>query len=392
MIAATWTTGATLRPRWAGRSGRSPLVSLIAPLFASAALLVGAAPAIAQQGPSQEPVGAEHAGPGRALQGSAGAESDAKSDAESARRARELTDNAIRLEEAQGAARSYARAYVLYCEAARLDHADALLRMGWMHAQGRGRPRDDAIANTLFRRAAGVIGGPDKLPECLRTPYGPLTVAEHEPEPAPPAIDRGPPPAVVQRAPDRPGPEANAPRKLVRTVTTMAREFRLDPRLVFAVISAESNFDVDARSRKNAQGLMQLIPETAERFAVRNAFDPVENLRGGMSYLRWLLSYFRGDVALALAGYNAGEGAVDRHRGVPPYAETVAYVRRIRTLYPHDRHPFDERLTAPSDWLPGARQARERIRALPRASQRETLVGPVAAPEVNQRVRRTVVE
>ena len=77
---------------------------------------------------------------------------------------------------------------------------------------------------------------------------------------------------------------------------------------------------------------------------------------------------------------------------MPPYAETVAYVRRIRTLYPHDRHPFDERLTAPSDWLPGARQARERIRALPRASQRETLVGPVAAPEVNQRVRRTVVE
>src|SRR5690606_36276345 len=133
------------------------------------------------------------------------------------------------------------------------------------------------------------------------------------------------------------------------------------------------------------------IPETAERFAVRNVLDPVENLRGGMRYLRWLLSYFRGDVALALAGYNAGEGAVDRHRGVPPYAETLAYVRRIRALYPHGHHPFDERLTSPSDWLPpGGRQSRERIRALPGGNQRDApggpSVGPVAGPpDVNRR-------
>jgi soluble lytic murein transglycosylase-like protein len=383
MISAAWTIGSTIRPRRAGRSGRSR----VAPLFASAALLVGAAPGLAQEAPRKESVGVEHAGSGPALQASA------QADAESAHRARELTDRAIRLEEAEGAARSYAKAYALYCEAARLDHADALLRMGWMHAQGRGRPRDDAIANTLFRRAAGVTGGYDKLPECLRTPYGPLIVAEHDPEPAPPAIDRGPRPAIVQSATTRPGPEANAPRRLVRTVTTMAREFRLDPGLVLAVIRTESNFDVDARSPRNAQGLMQLIPETAERFAVRNVLDPVENLRGGMSYLRWLLSYFRGDVALALAGYNAGEGAVDRHRGVPPYAETMAYVRRIRALYPHDHHPFDERLTAPSDWLPGARQTRERIRALPRASQRDASVGPVAGPPgVNPHTRRSVLD
>ena len=84
---------------------------------------------------------------------------------------------------------------------------------------------------------------------------------------------------------------------------------------------------------------------------MRNVFDPVDNLRGGIRYLRWLLSYFQGDVTLALAGYNAGEGAVDRARGVPPYRETRAYVQRIRALYPHDRHPFDARITDPSPWL-----------------------------------------
>jgi hypothetical protein len=84
-----------------------------------------------------------------------------------------------------------------------------------------------------------------------------------------------------------------------------------------------------ARSHKNAQGLMQLIPATARRFGVKDVWDPEQNLRGGMSYLRWLLDHFEGDVKLALAGYNAGEEAVRRYRGIPPYAETRAYVERI---------------------------------------------------------------
>jgi membrane-bound lytic murein transglycosylase MltF len=86
---------------------------------------------------------------------------------------------------------------------------------------------------------------------------------------------------------------------------------------------------------------MQLIPETAERFSVADILDPAQNIRGGVRYLRWLLAYFRGDVDLALAAYNAGEGTVDRFGGIPPYQETMAYVNRIRALYPHDRHPFD---------------------------------------------------
>lgn len=103
----------------------------------------------------------------------------------------------------------------------------------------------------------------------------------------------------------------------------------VSPALALAVISVESSGRVDAVSRAGAQGLMQLIPATAARFDVSDAFDPVQNLRGGIAYLDWLLGEFGGDVVLALAGYNAGEGAVRRAGGVPPYAETRDYVPRV---------------------------------------------------------------
>ena len=95
------------------------------------------------------------------------------------------------------------------------------------------------------------------------------------------------------------------------------------------MIHAESAFDPDALSHKNAHGLMQLIPATARRFGVRNINDPAQNLHGGMAYLRWLLDHFDGDVELALDGYNAGEQAVSDYRGIPPYAETVNYVKVV---------------------------------------------------------------
>jgi soluble lytic murein transglycosylase-like protein len=98
---------------------------------------------------------------------------------------------------------------------------------------------------------------------------------------------------------------------------------------VLAVIAVESNFNPTAVSPKKAQGIMQLVPETAERFGVHDVWNVEQNLRGGMAYLRWLLNYFNGNVKLALAGYNAGEKAVERHGGVPPYAETQEYVQRI---------------------------------------------------------------
>ena len=102
--------------------------------------------------------------------------------------------------------------------------------------------------------------------------------------------------------------------------------------LVRAVIQVESDFDHLARSSKGAQGLMQLMPDTARRFGVSNAYDPRQNIFGGVRYLRWLLDLFRGDVVLAAAGYNAGENAVLRYSGVPPYKETRGYVDKVQSL------------------------------------------------------------
>lgn len=104
---------------------------------------------------------------------------------------------------------------------------------------------------------------------------------------------------------------------------------RVSPALVLAVISVESAGRSGAVSHAGAQGLMQLIPATAERFGVGDAMDAAQNIRGGVAYLDWLLGEFDGDVVLALAGYNAGEGAVRRNNGVPPYAETRDYVPRV---------------------------------------------------------------
>lgn len=118
-----------------------------------------------------------------------------------------------------------------------------------------------------------------------------------------------------------------------RWVRWIAPQYKLDPELVLAVVGAESTFDPNASSPKNAQGLMQLLPATARRFGVRNIRDPIENLRGGMAYLRWLMARFDGDIRLVLAAYNAGEGAVRRFGGIPPYRETQTYIRRVLRSY-----------------------------------------------------------
>lgn len=115
-------------------------------------------------------------------------------------------------------------------------------------------------------------------------------------------------------------------------VKAAALEFGVEEAVIRAVMHAESAFNPNALSRVGAQGLMQLMPATADRFGVVNAFDPAQNIRGGVQYLAWLLKRFNGDLTLAAAGYNAGEGAVDRHKGVPPYNETRRYVERVAIL------------------------------------------------------------
>lgn len=133
-----------------------------------------------------------------------------------------------------------------------------------------------------------------------------------------------------------------------------AARYNIDPNLVVAIVWQESRFRSDAVSEKNARGLMQLMPETAARFNVRDPHDPQESIRGGVAYLVWLLDRFNGNVALALAAYNAGPGSVEaylygrriilsngkvinrrgiRNNGIPPYAETVNYVRNIALRY-----------------------------------------------------------
>lgn len=132
----------------------------------------------------------------------------------------------------------------------------------------------------------------------------------------------------------------------------------VDPRLIHAVIWQESRYNQSATSHVGAQGLMQLMPATAKRFGCDDIGDTESNVEAGTKYLRWLLNHFNGDVALALAGYNAGEGAVEKHQGVPPFAETQAYVRIITGRYGKTYHP----VLAPEDaatyfnLLPGTAQ------------------------------------
>ncbi len=251
-----------------------------------------------------------------------------------------MRSEAKSFEYGNGAPRDPDKAVELYCEAARLGDLEAQYNLGWMYAMGRGIARDDATAAYFFTMAARQgdalaermlrqVGAPtDKEPACLSPPESSDTdgrdlVAGAEPE----------------------------QRKVMGLVQKLAPEYGVYPRLAMAIIRAESNFKPGAVSPKNAQGLMQLIPETAERFNVKKPFDPEQNIRGGLAYLRWLLAYFQGNIALVAAAYNAGEGTVNRYAGIPPYAETRDYVRRIREIFKHDEHPFDAGVTTPSPEL-----------------------------------------
>lgn len=249
---------------------------------------------------------------------------------------------AQRYEHGEGVPQDYGRALQLYCAAARRGHVMAQYQLGWLYANGRGVARDDALAAAWFRLAATQGDAPaQRMLARVDDPAKKKPASCVEPvDPTHQQWVRG-----VRR-----GPSSPERAKVEALVEQMAPTYGLHPELVLAVIEAESAFNPQARSIKNAQGLMQLIPATAERFGVQDPYDPVQNLRGGMAYLRWLLAYFQGDVRLTLAGYNAGEGAVLRHGGVPPYAETRAYVEKITRVYGQLAHPPVAPVTRPASF------------------------------------------
>jgi hypothetical protein len=262
-----------------------------------------------------------------------------------------------RYEHAEGVPRDYAKANALYCEAAKQGYPEAQFKLGWVYANGRGVPHDDGVAALLFQLAAAQghdyarrllayvsANSGTTLPACLKPDPPPVERADATQDStglAPAAAAARVPPAIRQ------------------LVDRLAPQYAIDTQLALAVISAESGFDENAVSPKNAQGLMQLIPETAARFGVKRVFNPADNIRGGLAYLRWLLAFFRGDVPLVLAAYNAGEGAVEKYRGIPPYPETRNYVDRITRLYRKATHPYEPGIVGPSRIVAGKTPMRE---------------------------------
>ena len=268
----------------------------------------------------------------------------------------ELTELASQYEHAIGYRRDYGRARQLYCAAARLGYMPAQLRLAWMYANGLGAPRDTDLAGAWLQVAASngdlqarkflaYVGEPGvtRKPRCTYESrfdaYAIATIPGKD-------WDVG----VNMDTPER--------KQIASWVRLLAPDYGLDPNLILAIIQTESNFNTRARSPKNAQGLMQLSPSTAARFGVRDRTDPVQNLHGGMAYMRWLLSFFQGDLQLSLAGYNAGERAVEKYLGVPPYQETKNYVRKVIRAYGRDAHPPIEPVVEPSRVMPSPKKKR----------------------------------
>lgn len=247
-------------------------------------------------------------------------------------------------ENGEGVPRDYAKAIALYCKAANMGNVDAQFALGWMYANGRGIERDDGIARQMFAMAAAQ--GNEQANLMLR--YTQSTTVARLPQ----CMIPRPPVQVAVEDDNAAHPQGPNYKRVENLVDKLAPNFEVDPKLVLAFIEVESGFNATAKSPKNAQGLMQLIPETAQRFHVKNAFDEEDNLRGGIAYLQWLLAFYKGNVRLVAAAYNAGEKAVEAHRGVPPYQETQDYVKKIATLYKKATHPYNRDLLAVSTQIP----------------------------------------
>lgn len=246
---------------------------------------------------------------------------------------------AARYEHGEGVERDFAKAAELYCGAAKAGSADAQYALGWMYANGRGVERSDRVAAKLMELAAAqgheqarkmldyLRRDPEvKLPDCMLASEKEIAVEQSDSD-----------------------PNHNPQVEYVRLIVAkLAPRYEVDPKLAMSVIAVESGFNFRAQSPKNARGLMQLIPETAERYRVKDVWNPEDNVKGGLAYLRFLLDTFHDDVQLVAAAYNAGEKAVINYRGVPPYPETQDYVKRVLSLYQHTTHRYRRNRIVPT--------------------------------------------
>lgn len=228
----------------------------------------------------------------------------------------------------------------IYCQIARSGSTEAQYRLGMLFAFGQGVPEDRKVAATLLASAAQqghqeasnmletIRYSSDKMPDCVLSDVKPPHANKYR------VADGLSLEAVLVRlSKDR--------RWLVDMVKKIASWHHVDPKFALSIVSVESGFRQFAKSSANAMGLMQLIPATARRFNVKDAFDASQNVKGGVQYLRWLLDRYNGKIDLVAAAYNAGEGAVDKYNGIPPYRETQDYVSKVLSRYPHRKHIFN---------------------------------------------------
>ncbi|HSI29189.1 MAG: transglycosylase SLT domain-containing protein [Methylophilus sp.] len=235
---------------------------------------------------------------------------------------------------------NYEQAYTHYCALAGEAHnPDAQFAMGWFYSTGKGVEVNHDIAARFFSLAA--IQGHRDAREWLDKEPGNVELAKL------PACMHSQDNSAAQVLYRKRGP-------VYQLVKKHAPTYGVDVDLAMAVIAVESGFNPKATSRKKAQGLMQLLPDTQARFHVKDAYDPEQNIKGGLSYLRWLIAYFKGDVELVAAAYNAGENAVQRHQGIPPYPETRNYVKRIAFYYKKKHHEVRQKTAMRQSDIPSS--------------------------------------
>jgi hypothetical protein len=220
-----------------------------------------------------------------------------------------------------GLGRNPELAIALYCDAGTLGSTEGFFRIGRILTIGPAYLRNPALANAYFALAARLghraamdafNQGIESAP--LEESCGSFSIGFERQR-----FDLGA--YLSGLSPVR--------RRVAELIRHHAQLSGVDERFVLAVAMAESNLNASAVSPMNAQGVMQLIPATQARFGVKDAFDAESSIKGGVAYLKWLKRRFNGDWGLVAAAYNAGEGAVDRHQGIPPYRETRDYVRRV---------------------------------------------------------------